>query len=119
MILHAEAHIGHASILHGCEICSHVLVGMGALIGEGVKINSNFLIGAGAVVTAGTQIPENCLVVGNPGKVIKKVTPKQLENMAWGRAVYQDLAKRYLQSCREIGPEEQSKLRPELGGRIW
>ncbi len=102
VILHAETHIGHASVLHGCEICSHVLVGMGSIIGDGVKINSNCLIGAGAVITAGTEIPENCLVVGSPGKVIKKVTPEQIETMAWGRAVYQDLAKRYLQSCREI-----------------
>jgi len=104
--LHPEAHIGHASILHGCEICSHVLVGMGSIIGEGAKINTNCLIGAGAVIPEGTEIPENSLVIGSPGKVIRKVTPKQLETMFLGRTLYQDLAKRYLRSCREISTYE-------------
>lgn len=105
VILHPDAHIGHASILHGCEICSYVLVGMGSIIGDGVKINSNCLIGAGTVVAVAEEIPENSLVVGSPGKFLKKVTAKQLETMAWGRAVYQDLARRYLKGFREVGPD--------------
>lgn len=97
VILHPESHIGHGSILHGCEICSFVLVGMGAIIGDSVKINSNSLVGAGTVIMSGTVIPENSLVLGNPGKAVKQVTPDQLERMAYGRSVYQDLAKRYLE----------------------
>lgn len=27
-ILHQDAHIGHGCILHGCEICSNVLIGL-------------------------------------------------------------------------------------------
>lgn len=102
VILHPEAHIGHGSILHGCEVCSYVLVGMGSIIADNVKINPNCLIGAGSVITAGTEIPANSLVVGNPGKVIKTVPQEHLEPMLHGRKLYQELAKRYIDSLREI-----------------
>lgn len=104
--LHPESHIGHGSFLHGCEICSYVLVGMGAIIGDDVRINSNSLVGAGAVIMSGTEIPEHSLVVGNPAKIVKQVTPEHLERMAYGRGVYQDLARRYLKSFREVAPTE-------------
>ncbi|MDQ7784392.1 MAG: gamma carbonic anhydrase family protein [Desulfomonilaceae bacterium] len=104
VILHPDSHVGHGAILHGCEICSYALVGMGAIIGDDVKINSYCLIGAGAVVTAGTEIPENSLVVGNPGRVLKTITTEQMEIMTYGRKIYQELAARYLKAFREIEP---------------
>lgn len=97
-ILHPDTHIGHGSILHGCEICSNVLVGMGSIIGDGVKINSNCLIGAGSFVSFGTEIPPNKVVVGSPAKVIKDIGREQLKEVADARAVYQGLAARYLKS---------------------
>lgn len=101
-ILHPDTHIGHGCILHGCEICSNVLVGMGSVIADGVKINSNCLIGARSYINFGTEIPENSVVVGAPAKVVKKITPAQLEQVASGRALYQELARRYLKSFREL-----------------
>lgn len=105
VILEPDAHIGHGSILHGCHICSRVLVGMGSVIGDDVRINPDSLIGAGTVIMAGTEIPENSLVVGNPGRIVRKVTQEHLENMAHGRSIYQGLAGRYLKSCKEISPK--------------
>lgn len=101
-ILHPETHIGHGCILHGCEICSYVLVGMGCIVADGVKINSYCLIGAGAFVPFGEEIPPNSLVAGSPAKVIKRISTEQLEQMAKGRAIYQDLAKRHLKSLKSI-----------------
>lgn len=105
VIVRPDSHIGHGTFLHGCEICSYVLIGMGSIIGDGVKINPNCLIGAGTVLMAGTEIPEYSLVVGNPGKVIKAVTREHLDRIAEGRKIYQDLARRYLTSFREVSPE--------------
>ncbi len=108
-ILHPNSHIGHGSILHGCEICSNVYVGMGSIIPDGVKINSNSLIGAGSFVPFDKEIPENSLVVGSPAKVIKKISPEQLAQIARGLSLYQDLARRHLKSFREIDPNEVIK----------
>ncbi len=105
-VLHPNSHIGHGAILHGCEICSNVLVGMRAIIADGVKINSFSFIGAGSFVPFGQEIPPNSLVVGYPAKVIRKVGPEHLERIKNGLAIYQDLARRHLKSFREIkGPE--------------
>jgi len=109
-ILHPDTHIGHGCILHGCEICSNVLVGMGSVIADGVKINSNCLIGAGSFVSFQEEIPSNSVVVGSPAKVIKKINPEQLEQIASGREIYQELAKRYLKSFREIYFFSRSKI---------
>ncbi len=101
-ILHPDTHIGHSTILHGCEICSNVLVGMGSVVADGVRINSNCLIGARSYVNFNTEIPENSLVIGSPAKVVRPISPEQLEHLAEARAIYQDLAQRYLKSFREL-----------------
>ena len=105
-ILHPETHIGHGCILHGCEICSYVLVGMGCIIADGVKINSYCLIGAGSFVAFGEEIPPNSVATGSPAKVIKEISSEQLKRMANGRAIYQDLAKRHLKSLKAIPFQE-------------
>ncbi len=101
-LLHPNTHIGHGSILHGCEICSYVLIGMGSIIGDGAKINSKCLLGAGSFVPGRTEIPGNSVLVGSPAKVIKSITAEQLESMEYGLAHYQELAARYLASFKEI-----------------
>ena len=46
---------------------------MGATILNGAKIGKNCLIGAGALVTEGKEIPDNTLVVGSPGRAVRKI----------------------------------------------
>ncbi len=108
-ILHPDTHIGHGCILHGCEVCSNVLVGMGSIVADRVKINSNCLIGAGSFVPFDTEVPANSVVVGSPAKVIKTISSEQLQHLVDSRTIYQDLAKRYLKAFREI-PEGEERL---------
>ncbi len=82
---------------------------MGSIIADRVKINSNSLIGAGSFVPFDTEIPENSLVMGSPAKVIKKIGPEHLAQIARGLKLYQDLAKRHLKSLKEIAPNEVVK----------
>jgi len=44
-------------------------VGSNAIIMCGVKIGDEVIIGSGTIVTK--DIPSNCVVVGNPGRIIK------------------------------------------------
>ncbi len=53
-------------------IGKNVWIGGGSVILPGVTIGDNTTIGAGSVVVK--SIPANCLAVGNPCKVIKKLT---------------------------------------------
>ncbi len=102
VVLHPNSHVGHGAVLHGCEIGSYVLVGMGAIVADGVKINSECIIGAGSFVPFGMAIPSNSLVLGSPARVVKKITPAQLKQIQKGLSIYQDLTRRYLKSFSRI-----------------
>lgn len=52
-------------------IGNNIFIGVNAIILKGVHIGDNSVIGAGAVVSK--SVPPQSLVVGNPGKVIKKL----------------------------------------------
>lgn len=101
--LHPDVHVGHGSILHGCEICSMVLVGMGSIVADGVIVRSRSLIGAGSFVPFGMEIPEGSLVMGSPARVVKPISQEQLERISNGLATYQDLTRRHLRSLRRLG----------------
>ncbi|MDR3556153.1 MAG: gamma carbonic anhydrase family protein, partial [Syntrophobacteraceae bacterium] len=100
--LHDNTHIGHGAILHGCEIFPDVLIGMGAIVADGVIINSRCLIGAGSFVPFGWEVPSDSVLAGSPAKIIKPLNSEQLEIIRNSRAIYQNLALRYLKSFREI-----------------
>lgn len=55
---------------------SNVWFGAGVHVMPGVTIGSNVVIGAGSVVTK--DIPDNVVAVGNPCKVLRPITDKDL-----------------------------------------
>lgn len=65
--------VGHRAILHGCTIADDVLIGMGAVLLNGVEVGAGSVVGAGAVLTEGTVVPPGMLVVGVPARVVRPV----------------------------------------------
>jgi phenylacetic acid degradation protein len=109
-LIHPNVHVGHGSILHGCEICSSVLVGMGSVIADGVKVNSDCLIGAGSVIPFHVEIPKGSLVLGSPAKVVKPIAAEHLDQITSGLAFYQELTRRNLVSLKEVPPIEDRRI---------
>ena len=68
--------IGHGAILHGCKVEEHCLIGMGAVLLNGVEVGKGSIIAAGAVVKEGTKIPSYSLAVGVPARVVKTLPEK-------------------------------------------
>lgn len=69
-----EERIGGLEYAFPVEIGDNVWIGGGVSIIGGVKIGKNSIIGAGSVVTK--DIPEGVLAVGNPCRVVRKITPE-------------------------------------------
>ena len=90
--------IGHLVMLHGCTIGDNSLIGIGAVILNNAKIGKICIIGAKALITENKEIPDNSLVVGAPGRVIKKVTDEQISQITENAKHYQDNWKRYSKS---------------------
>jgi len=88
--------IGHGAILHGCTIADDCVVGMGAILLNGAVLERHCMVGAGAVVTGKTHAPEGSLLLGNPAKVVRQLTPEQIEYIHADTALYMDLAEKYL-----------------------
>ena len=102
VIVHPNVHVGHGAILHGCEIDSYVLIGMGAIVADGVKINPECMVGAGSFVPFKAEIPSHSVVLGSPARVVKEMSQSQLKQIKYGLSIYQDLTRRYLKSFNPI-----------------
>ncbi len=82
--------IGHGAIVHGCHVGNHCLIGMHATILNGAKIGHHCIIGAHALITQNKEIPPYSLVLGAPGKVVRNLTPSDLEVIRQDAQVYVD-----------------------------
>ena len=76
-ILGNNVSVGHNALLHGCTVNDNVLIGMGAIVMDGVVIESNSIIAAGAVVLEGTHIESGTIYAGIPAKMVKELNEKQ------------------------------------------
>lgn len=71
--------IGHGAIIHAATIEDDCLIGMGSIVLDGAVIKKGALIGAGAVIPPNKVVPEYSLVVGNPMKIIRTLSEKEIE----------------------------------------
>lgn len=74
--------IGHSVTLHGCTIGDSCLIGMGAVILDGALIGENSLVAGGTLVPPGKRFPPGSMIMGNPGKAVRELTPEEKER--WG-----------------------------------
>ena len=71
------ATIGHAAMIHACEIGDECLIGMQATVLDGAVIGEQSIVGAGALVTKGTIVPPGSLVLGAPAKVVRELSAEE------------------------------------------
>ncbi|MEW5974500.1 MAG: gamma carbonic anhydrase family protein [Acidobacteriota bacterium] len=73
--------VGHHAVLHGCTIESHCLVGMGAIIMDRVRVGEGSIVGAGALLTQGLEVPPGSLVLGAPARVVRPLSPQEVQDI--------------------------------------
>jgi carbonic anhydrase/acetyltransferase-like protein (isoleucine patch superfamily) len=82
--------IGHGVMLHGCTIESRCLIGIGAILLNGVRIGAGTIVAAGTLIPERTVIPPGSLVMGSPGKVKRTLTDDDQKSIL-------DYAQRYIE----------------------
>jgi carbonic anhydrase/acetyltransferase-like protein (isoleucine patch superfamily) len=95
VIIGKNVTIGHLVMLHGCVIEDDCLIGIGSTILNKAKIGKNSIIGANALVTENKVIPERSLVLGSPGKIVRQVTEKEIEDIKENGRHYIENYKKY------------------------
>lgn len=96
LIVGDDVTVGHGVILHGCTVKSRCLIGMGAIVMDGVEVGEDSIIGAGALVTARTIIPPGSMVMGSPAKVKRELTEDEKRRIRASAVHYVEDIQSYL-----------------------
>ena len=76
-----EVTIGHGAIVHGCTIEDRCLIGMGAILLNGVTVGSQSIVAAGSLLPEGTTVPPGSLVMGSPARVKRSLTGPEIASV--------------------------------------
>ncbi|ACK70762.1 transferase hexapeptide repeat containing protein [Gloeothece citriformis PCC 7424] len=82
--------VGHRAVIHAAHIERGSLIGIGAVILDGVRVGAGSIIGAGCIVTK--DVPERSLMVGVPARRVREVSPEQVEELIAHALRYEKLA---------------------------
>ena len=119
VIVEEDGHVGHGAVLHSCTVKRNAIIGMNAIVMDDAVIGENSFVAALAFVKAGTIVPPRTLVAGIPAKPIRDLSDDEIKWKSDGTAVYQQLAKRYLATMKEVQPlremEKDRKRVPDFG----
>ena len=91
--------MGHKAMLHGCTIGNRVLVGMGAILLDGVVVEDDVMIGAGSLVPPGKRLASGFLYMGNPAKQARPLKPAEIAFLKTSADNYVLLKDEYLQEA--------------------
>ncbi len=94
--------VGHKVMLHGCTIGDGSLIGIGAVVLNGAKIGKNCLVGAGSLVTEGKEFADGSMIMGTPARVVRQLTPEQVEGLRRSAQGYIDNARRFRATLKKL-----------------
>ncbi|MBW1944787.1 MAG: gamma carbonic anhydrase family protein [Deltaproteobacteria bacterium] len=93
--------IGHNAVIHGKYIGNQAVIGMGSVLSIWSEVGERAIIAEGSVVKLKQIISPKVVAAGNPAKTVREVTSKDEEYWNWGKQLYVDLAKKYLDEGME------------------
>lgn len=97
IIIGKECIIGHGAVIHGATIGDNTLIGIRSTVMNRARVGKCCVIGAHALITQDMEIPDFSVVMGIPGKIVKKLSQEHKAIFEQGARVYIDLAQEYLQ----------------------
>jgi carbonic anhydrase/acetyltransferase-like protein (isoleucine patch superfamily) len=95
--------VGHSAIVHACTVGDECLVGMGAVILDGVELGPQCLVGAKALITQHTKVPAGSLVLGAPAKVVRPLSPEERRELKGWAEKYVAVAAYYRKHRINVG----------------
>lgn len=101
LILGKGVTVGHQAVLHACQIDDYCLIGVGAIILDAVHIEHHVMVAAGSVVPPGKRLQSGHLYMGNPARLSRPLTEKEVEHLNYSAEHYVRLKNKYLLSSDE------------------
>lgn len=94
LIIGNDVTVGHKALLHACTIGNRVLVGMGAIVMDGVIVEDETIIGAGSLVPPKKVLQSGYLWIGSPARKARELTEKERKHLKYSAEHYVRLKKR-------------------------
>lgn len=88
--------VGHRVVLHACTVGARCLIGMAAVLMDGVTVDDDVLVAAGALVTPGMRLESGHLYRGSPARKARALTDAEREMLRYSAQHYVRLKDRYL-----------------------
>lgn len=88
LVIGEDVTVGHKAMLHGCTIGDRVLVGMGAILLDGVVVEHDVMIGAGSLVSPGKRLESGYLYLGSPAKKARPLTEAEIAGLLYSANNY-------------------------------
>ncbi|HEX5393983.1 MAG TPA: gamma carbonic anhydrase family protein [Rhodocyclaceae bacterium] len=88
--------IGHSAILHGCQIGSECLIGMGTIVMDDAVIEDRVMIGAGSLVPPNRRLESGYLYVGSPVEKVRPLTQEEIAYLRYSAEHYVRVKNNYL-----------------------
>jgi len=104
VLLKESAHIGHGAIIHGATIGKNCLIGMNAVIMDEVELGDECIVGALCFIKQAEKIPARSMLVGNPAKIIKRVSDEMIAWKTEGTHLYQQLPRQCFETLKPCEP---------------
>lgn len=89
-ILEDHVTIGHRAVIHSAHIERGCLIGIGAIVLDGVRVGYGSIVGAGALVTK--DVPPLSLVVGIPARRVRDISADEAADLIEHARRYEQLA---------------------------
>ena len=100
-ILEDHVTIGHRAVIHSAHIEPGCLIGIGAIVLDGVRVGAGSIVGAGSVVTK--DVPPRSLVVGVPAKRLRELADEEVADLIEHARRYEKLALVHAGKGTELG----------------
>lgn len=81
LIIGRKVTVGHGAVLHGCTVGDGALIGMGATVLNGADVGAQAVLAAGALLPEGKRVPPRSLAMGVPARVVRELSPEELESL--------------------------------------
>jgi carbonic anhydrase/acetyltransferase-like protein (isoleucine patch superfamily) len=94
--------IGHKALLHGCQIESRVLIGMGAIVMDGAHLESELILAAGSLVPPGKRLETGFVWAGSPVKKARPLSDKERTYFAYTAANYVRLKDQHIAEAYDV-----------------
>ncbi|MGK7932701.1 MAG: gamma carbonic anhydrase family protein [Microcystaceae cyanobacterium] len=93
--------VGHRAVIHSAHVERGSLIGIGAVILNGVRIGAGSMIGAGSIVTK--NVPPRSLVVGVPARKVRDLSDEEAQGLLDHALHYEKLAQVHAGKGNDLG----------------